>query len=256
MAIVNPIAPSITQSGRYEPFELQVSRGNVFGHSPLNVFATTTVLGSTAYGPLWEGLTSSGGTYAYPSSAVIMVLTSASASDTAVVITINGLDGNFLPISENVALNGTANINTTKSYLRVNSMTTFSGNAVGIVTAKNGGTTYAQINAGLGQTQMSIYTVPAGYTFYQTYLQADSNTSVTGGAYVRLRTYEVDNVAGGVINLQQQSVFVQQFIVPLQFPLQFVEKSDVQWQFQGSGGGGAAANIYVGGVLIKNDGSL
>lgn len=256
MALLNPIAPSITQSGRYEPFELQVSRGNVFGHSSLNVFAFTTSLGSTAYGPLWEGLTGAGGTYVYPSSAVIMVLTSSSVSDTAVSITIYGLDGNFLPISETVALNGTANINTVKSYFRINSMTTATGNAVGTVTAKNGGTTYAQINAGVGQTQMSIYTIPAGYTFYQTYLQADTNTSVTSGAYVRLRTYEVNNSMGGVIHQQQQSVFVQQLLLPIQFPLQFIEKTDIQWQFQGAGGAGAAANIYVGGILIKNDGSL
>lgn len=254
--MTNPIAPSITQNGRYEPFELQVSRGNVFGHEPLNIFAFTTALGSTAYGPLWEGLTGAGGTYPYPASAVVMVVTSSSASDTAVTVTIYGLDANFAPISETVALNGTSNVNTVKSYLRVNLVTTASGNAVGTVTVKNGGTTYAQMNPGTGQTQMSIYTVPAGYTFYQTYLQGDSNTSTTSGAYVRLRTYEVNNKIGGVIHTQQQSVFVQSLLVPLQFPLQYIEKTDIQWQFQGSGGAGAAANIYVGGVLIKNDGSL
>jgi hypothetical protein len=254
--MTNPIAPSITQSGRYEPFELQVSRGNVFGHEAVNLFAFTTVLGSTAFGPLWEGLTGSGGNYVYPSSAVVMVLTSSSASDTAVTIKINGLDGNFLPISETIALNGTANINTTLSYFRINSMTAVSGNAVGTITAKNGGTTYAQITIGIGQTQMSIYTVPAGYTLYQAFLQADSNTSATSGAFVRLRTYEVNNAAGGVVHQQQQSFFIQQLTVPIQYPLQYTEKSDLQWQLQGSGGAGAAANIFISAVLIKNNGTL
>jgi hypothetical protein len=103
---------------------------------------------------------------------------------------------------------------------------------------------------------MSLYTVPAGYTFYQTYYQADTNTSVTSGAYVRLRTYTVDNPKGGVITALNQTAFVQQLGIPLQYPVEFPEKHDIQYQMLGAGGAGAVANIYVGGVLIKNDGSL
>jgi hypothetical protein len=244
---------SITRLGCTEPWELQVSRGQIPWHSVVNIFGNTTALGSSAYGPLWAGLTGAGGTYTYPGSAVVMTLASASASDTAVVVTINGLDANYAPISENVALNGTTGVNTTKSYLRINSMLTYSGNAAGIITAKNGGTTYAQINAGEADTQASFYTVPAGYTFYQTYYQADSNTSVTGGTYVKLRTYYVDNAAGGVIHASLQTAFVQQLSIPLQFPLAYPEKCDIQYQLIGSGGAGAIANIYVGGILIKNN---
>jgi hypothetical protein len=253
MATLNP---SITQAGRFEPFELQVSRGQITFHSPLYLFGFTTSLGSTAYGPLWEGLTGAGGNYVYPSSAVVMTLASSSASDTAVVITVNGLDANYNQISENVALNGTTNVNTTKSFLRINNMMTYSGNAVGAVTAINGGTTYAKITAGNGDTQMSLFTVPAGYTFYQTYFQADSNTSVTSGAYVKLRTYYVDNAAGGVIHASVQSVFNQQLQVPLQYPVEFPEKCDIQYQLVGSGGAGAVADVYVGGILVKTDGAL
>jgi hypothetical protein len=247
---------SITQNGRYEPFELQVSRGQITWHSPLNLFGLTTTLGSTAYGPLWEGLTGTGGNYAYPASPVVMTLASASASDTAVTIRIFGLGADFVEQTEDVALNGTTGVLTTKSFLRINKMATIAGNAVGNVTAVNGGTTYARINAGVGDTQMSLYTVPAGYTFYQTYLQADTNTSVTSGASVRLRTYTVDNPKGGVITALNQSAFVQNLQVPLQFPVAFPEKHDIQYQMLGAGGAGAVANIYVGGVLIKDDGSL
>ena len=246
---------SITQNGRFEPWELQVSRGQISWHEPLNLFGNTTALGSTAFGPLWEGLTGSGGAYAYPASAVIMTLASSSASDTAVTIRINGLGADFVLQTEDVALNGTSNVLTTKSFLRINSMQTIVGNAVGNVTAINGGVTYAKINAGNGNTQMSIYTVPAGYTFYQTYYQADTNTSATSGAYVRLRTYTVDNPKGGVITALNQTAFVQQLQIPLQYPFEYPEKHDIQYQMIGSGGAGAVANIYVGGILIKNDAS-
>jgi hypothetical protein len=244
---------SITQSGRYEPFELQVARGQITWHSPLNLFGNTTALGSTAFGPLWEGLTGSGGNYVYPSSAVIMTLASSSASDTAVTIRIFGLGAGYVLQTEDVALNGTSNVLTTKTFLRINKMETLSGNAVGNVTAINSGTTYAKINAGIGDTQMSLYTVPAGYTFYQTDFQADTNTSVTSGAYVKLRTYLVDNVAGGVIHALNQTAFVQQLSIPFSYPISFAEKSDIQYQLLGAGGAGAVANIYVGGILIKND---
>jgi hypothetical protein len=247
---------SITQNGRFEPFELQVSRGQITWHSPLNLFGNTTALGSTAYGPLWEGLTSSGGAYAYPASAVIMTLASSSASDTAVTIRIFGLGAGYVLQTEDVALNGTTGVLTTKSFLRINKMETLSGNAVGNVTAVNGAVTYAKITAGNGDTQMSLYTVPAGYTFYQTYYQADTNTSVTSGAYVKLRTYTVDNAAGGVIHALNQTAFVQQLSIPLSYPFAFPEKSDIQYQLLGAGGAGAVANIYVGGILIKNDASL
>jgi hypothetical protein len=246
---------SITQNGRFEPWELQVSRGQITWHEPLNLFGNTTALGSTAFGPLWEGLTGSGGAYAYPASAVIMTLASSSASDTAVTIRINGLGADFVLQTEDVALNGTSNVLTTKSFLRINSMQTIAGNAVGNVTAINGGVTYAKINAGNGNTQMSIYTVPAGYTFYQTYYQADTNTSATSGAYVRLRTYTVDNPKGGVITALNQTAFVQQLQIPLQYPFEYPEKHDIQYQMIGSGGAGAVANVYVGGILIKNDAS-
>jgi len=243
---------SATRQGAYEPFELQVARGQVDGHENLKFFGYTIALGSTAFGPLWEGLTGSGGTYAYPSSAVVMTLTSSSASDTAVSILVEGLGAGYVFQTETVALNGTANVNTTKSFLRINRLSTVVGNAVGNVTAINGGTTYAKITAGIGDTQMSLYTVPAGYTFYQTNFTAGGNSSVTSGAYVRKRTYIVDNVNGGIINAQAQSVFVQALALPITYPVKFPEKTDIQWQFQGAGGAGAAAYAYVSGVLIKN----
>jgi hypothetical protein len=243
---------SITQVGTYEPFDLQVARGQINGHENVKLFGYTAALGSTAMGPLWEGLTGSGGNYPYPVSAVVMTLASSSASDTAVSILIDGLGAGFVRQTETVALNGTTNVNTTKSFLRINRMSTVVGNAVGNVTAINGGTTYAKINAGSGDTQMSIFTVPAGYTFYQTSLTAGSNTSVTSGAFIRTRTYTVDNPKGGVITLQAQGVFVQIFDLRNTYPIEFPEMHDIQWQFQGAGGAGASAYVAISGVLIQD----
>lgn len=243
---------SATRQGAYEPFELQVARNQIDGHTPLNIFGYSTAVGSTALGPVWEGLTLSGGAYTYPSSAAALVLVSDSASDTsALSIRIEGLDANFNPIIETIAMNGTTNVTTTNSFLRINLMSTTNGLNVGNITAKIGATTYAKMNAGIGQTQMSLYTVPAGYTFYLSYVQADASVGFTSSNYMKFAEYNKDN-ATGEVNLLNQSTFVQAFQFPFTCPVAHAQKTDIQFQIVSNTGSPFTANIYAGGILIKN----
>ena len=243
---------SATRQGTYEPFDLQVSRGQVDGHTPLNIFGFSAAVGSTALGPLWEGLTQSGGAYAYPSSAAQLVLVSDSASDTsALSVQIQGLGAGFVPLTETIAMNGTTNVTTVNSFLRINLMTTTNGLNVGNITAKISSTTYAKISAGIGQTQMSIYTVPAGYTFYLSYVQADASIGFTSSNYMKYAEYNKDNVSGE-INLLNQSTFVQNLNIPYTCPIPHTEKTDIQFQIIANTGSPFLANIYAGGILIKN----
>ena len=234
-------------------FQTAVSRGKVPGHSPVYIFGFTVTLGSTAYGPCWEGLTPSGGSYVYPPTAQVMKLVSTSAGDTGVSIFINGLDSSFNILTETVALNGTTPVLSSGSYLRINSITTTLGNAAGNVTLVGNVSTvlYAEILAGNGNSQASIYTVPNGYTFYNTYLQADANTSATSSGYNKVRTISQPAISGIGTTLLQ-SVFVQAFNVPLQFPVSIPQKTDIQWQLLASAGTNTAANVYAGGFLVSN----
>jgi hypothetical protein len=243
---------SATRQGAYEPFDLQVSRGQVDGHTAINIFGFSATVGSSALGPLWEGLTLSGGAYAYPSSAAALVLVSDSASDTsALSVQIQGLDANYAPITETIAMNGTTNVTTTNSFLRINLMTTTNGLNVGNITAKISSTTYAKINAGIGQTQMSIYTVPKGYTFYLSYVQADASIGFTSSNYMKYAEYNKDNVTGE-INVLNQTTFVQSLNIPYTCPIPHTEKTDIQFQIIANTGSPFLANIYAGGILIKN----
>jgi len=243
---------SATRQGAFEPFELQVSRGQVDGHTSLNIFGYSAAVGSTALGPLWEGLTISGGAYAYPSSAAQLVLVSDSASDTsALSVQIQGLDANYAPLVETIAMNGTTNVTTTNSFLRINLMTTTNGLNVGNITAKISSTTYAKIAAGIGQTQMSLYTVPKGYTFYLSYIQADASIGFTSSNYMKYAEYNKDNVSGE-INLLNQTTFVQSLNIPYSCPIAHTEKTDIQFQIIANTGSPFLANIYAGGILIKN----
>jgi len=243
---------SATRQGAYEPFDLQVARGQVDGHTAINIFGFSTAVGSTALGPVWEGLTVSGGAYAYPSSAAALVLVSDSASDTsALSVQIQGLDASYAPITETIAMNGTTNVTTTNTFLRINLMTTTNGVNVGNITAKISSTTYAKINAGIGQTQMSIYTVPKGYTFYLSYIQADASIGFTSSNYMKFAEYNKDNTTGE-INTLTQTAFVQTLNLPYTCPVGHNEKTDIQFQILANTGSPFVGSIYAGGILIKN----
>ena len=169
------ILPSTTRQNKTEPFDLQVARGQVYGHSVLNIYGYQTSVG-TSFVPVWEGNSS----YTFPSSAIQMHLVSSvnTGADATSLITISGLDANYNQISENIKLNGTTAVTTVKSYFRINSMAVASGAPTGNITLKDTSDTtlYAEIAAGNGRTLMGIYTVPAGYTFYLS--RIDINTSL------------------------------------------------------------------------------
>jgi hypothetical protein len=238
---------SVTQVGTYEPFDLQVARGQITGHEVLNVFGYSTATPSSGFIAAWENNTA----YVFPTVASTMVVSSSSASDTAVTILIDGLDASYNRISESVALNGTSDVTTTKVFFRINSVITTAGNAVGTVYVKNaGGTTYAQIAIGSGKTNMSIYTVPAGYTAYLTQFDAFSSTSVTSGVYATFRALRTSST--GVNNIVLQVPFLNDYTISRPYPLPLPEKTDSQWQCKSSGAG-LGIGIVVIGVLIKNN---
>lgn len=238
---------SQTQYGKNEQFELQVARGQIQGHEPLNVFGYSTATPNSGFIAAWENNTA----YVFPTVASTMVVSSSSASDTAVTILITGLDAAYGVISESVALNGTSDVPTTKVFWRINSVVTTVGNAVGTVYVKNaGGTTYAQIAIGSGKTNMSIYTVPAGYTAYLTQFDAFSSTSVTSGVYATFRALRTSST--GVNNIVLQIPFLNDYSITRQYPLALPEKTDSQWQCKSSGAG-LGIGIVVLGVLIKNE---
>lgn len=247
---------SVTRNGAYEPFDLQIARGQIDGHSVVSIFGYSATVGSSAQGPLWEGLTLSGGTYTYPSSAGQIVLVSDSASDnTSRSVLINGLDANYNILTETIALNGTTNVTTTNSFFRINSMEMLNSANTGTITAKIATVLYAQINPGVGQTQMSIYTVPAGYSFYLTYSQYDASIGFTSSNYMIAAEWNKLNSGTqiGQITLTHQSTFVQKQEVPFNnTPILHPEKTDLQFQVKANTGSPFVVSCYQGGYLIKN----
>lgn len=244
---------SQTLYGEYGPFNLQVARGQIVGHSVLNLFGYQSAVGTGTPLPVWENFTA----YTYPVAATTMLVYSTSASDTNVNITIFGLDASWNIQTEIITLtNGTTGVTTTKSFLRINSAicndaayalpvgSIIIGNAAKTVT-------YAKILPTINRTQMAIYTVPAGYTFYLERISMFTGESGSGTNFTNYQVYTKQNITGQTFVVLQAPV-LGVYNIQRVYPFPYVEKTDIQWQAS-AGSGSTPVGINVEGVLIKNE---
>lgn len=255
----NGIVSSITRAGAYEPFELQVSRGQVFGHSPANIFAYgTTPATAGVFRTVWENMSTTD--YVFPSVATTMTLVSTVNTDTA-TITITGLDANYNLLTENLALNGTTGVTTANSYFRINNISVSVGSATnptGVVTLANGGVTYAQINtttvsgstSSIGTSQMAVFTVPKGFTFYGHRYGAYSSFNGNSANYTTYRA--ITNASSGVEKVIVQTPFNTNYEIQRHFPFPYPAGTDLRFQIASSAATAAVVSINIGGVLVQD----
>lgn len=247
--------PSIagsTESTTVAPWFTQVSRGLVSGASTVNIYGYQSAIGTT-FIPVWENATA----YTYPVSATTMLLWSSSASDTSVSVLISGLDASYNQISETLVLtNGVTGVTTVNSYLRINSIQTIgTNNPVGKISLSNAGKTleYAIMTAGNGKSQMTIYTVPNGYTFYLTRANAYSNqVGNVSSSYCTYRVYTATQT--GLQQIVLQAPFANNYSSIRIAPRPYLQKTDIQWQAN-TPSSTAAVGIGVEGILISNTAS-
>ena len=253
---------SISRVGTSEPFELQVSRGQIsyhntlfkYGYNPLIINVNETI---------WDG----GGIYAYPAAAAVMYVSSSNTNDTSAgtgarTIYIEGLDTNYNVITENVTLNGQTQVATTKSFLRVYRsyvLTAGTGGTnagsiyIGTTGATSGvptGTYYARISVGEGQTLMAVYTVPAGKTLYINTGTATHGTD-TAGAYMTIR-FMVRPFGGVFRSTVKVDVTGAELVFPFQYPLKLEEKTDLEVRAICNKNQNNAVSATFEGVLVDN----
>lgn len=256
------VVSSVTRFGKFEPFELQVARGQITMHSSVIVFGYNPDV-DTAEESVWPD----GGTIPHPTTASVLKISSSSADDTAAgtgarTVTISGLDGDYNTVSESVTLNGQTAVNTTNSYLYVNQFyvtSVGSGGAnagninagTGTVTAGVPAVLYDIIATGYNNRTTGHYCVPAGYTGYMVQGQfsagqASGSTAVTGF----LKQHGTDHIlrVGAVSTLNNGTadfLFELPYVIP--------EKNCVGATAIGSAANNAVSS-YFNILLIKNDG--
>lgn len=181
--------------GKNENFSLQVARGQVPGHTAVQIVGYNSDV-DTTWEPIW-----SDGTITFPTVATAMKISSGSADDAAAgtgarTVLLTGLDGNYNVISETITLNGQTPVNTVNLFFRINgfAVTSVGSGATaagtiyvgdGVVTAGVPATVFDQIPVGWNTRQTATYTIPAGYTGYTgysrlTFAQASGTNAVWG----------------------------------------------------------------------------
>jgi len=247
---------SISRKGQTEPFDLQVARNQIYGHSVLNVFGYNTNITSTTSPQatpvaIWENAAA----YVYPTNATTMTVVSTSTSDVCNML-ISGLDANFSPITEVIRVNGTTGVTTANKYLRINTLTLVSPPSgyitnQGVITVKQSTNIVAQINAGIGKNQSTVYTVPAGYSFYLEIVEVNTDNGY-GGSNMYYQVQTINNALGVETTILQQAFTSIYTIYRSQVPFLYAEKTDIQWQVGTSNSSAVQVGVIIAGKLISN----
>lgn len=204
-----------------ESLELNIARGLVKGTSFIHKFGAVPTMSTNTTGSVWDVNDT-----LYPWSTwngASTLTIAANATENGKYVTIYGLDSSYNAIDETLTISGGA-ATTTKSFLRVFRAFCSEPNTNNI-DIKISSTTVARITAGLAQTLMSVYTVPASYTGYliQGTMSAQAGADATAGMFVRyfgqtsFRIGHSFEVSGG------GGQYTYKFGVPLAVP----EKSDI-----------------------------
>jgi len=242
---------------------IPIAGGLVDGYSSIHKFGRNPNVGNVP-----ETIWMHGGLYSYldiGSDSTVYAYSASSddgaGNDGAQTITIQGLDNDFNPIEETITVNGAAS---TASFLRV--YRAFVATA-GVLAANDddviistasagGGTVLADIGVigtgtttGLGQTQLALYTIPAGKTGYLTTWNigvAPYNHSVTLTLLAReldgsapFRSKDIVDTVGGYTT--------QNYSIPIRFP----EKTDIEVRGCGDTGSVISSSFDI--ILVDNE---
>ena len=246
-----------------EPYELQVSKGQVAGATALYKFGYNSDINGTE-----ETVWSQGGDVVWPAAAFTAFISSSSTADTsagtgAQTVTIEGLDENYATQSVTVDMNGQTQVQVgdASGWIRINRafvVTAGSGGtaagtvyiaATGVSSGVPTGTIYASITDG-NQTQMAVYTVPASHTLYLDDLIFTAAISLANNyATVKLNTRDFgSNVfRTKFINVLQSN----ELVIDFEFPLAIPEKTDIECRAVTSNTNNQVGASFQG-VLIAN----
>jgi len=249
-----------------QDYLLAMSEGDITGHTSFAKFGRVIGVNNLLV-DIWDGEGGTASQYVFPPSAIQFNVVSTSANDdlgnTGIEkIMIVGLDANYAEQTEEVTMNGTAAVTTTKSFLRINScyatQAGSAGVAIGKITIKNttNTITYSAINIGLTACRTLVYTVPAGKTLYLTSITVASGAggnalklnAVTFTPKYRVFGSTVFIPAGEFLSLNNE------IARPLEVPGKFTEKTDIKMSVQGDyDSGGTVCIGAVRGWLESNN---
>ena len=142
-------------------------------------------------------------------------------------VRITGVDATYAEVIEDVTLGGTVSVNTTNSFLRINSMVALTvgsnGSAVGDITATaaTDGTVSAKIAAGENESRNAFYTVPlnkTGFVFSMFGQMYDAASTIIATVEMLMREYGKGWVSRGVCSVNGGEENGSKFSAPIAVP--------------------------------------
>ena len=184
-----------------------------------------------------------------------LYIISTSASDTGQTIRIEGLDGSYNPITENVVTNGLTAVPTVQNFFRINRGYIIGGNTnAGTITQRlvgGTGTVVGSMAIGFARNKGGFYTVPAGYTAYILYGDSTQFRGGAGNIGGVIRLYVRPFGPGPFLNQFTAEVVNGQYRNDFTVPLPVPEKSDIDVRIVADGNGTqATCNWQM--ILIAN----
>mgnify|MGYP003672431304 FL=1 len=213
---------------KYYDFDMMVSGGYIADHTFNHKFGAVDGIGNNTTGSVWDIPSQLYPWTALDTPAIVNVERN-NVGDNGITVTVQGLDGDYLEVSEDIVISGADQVGT-QLFKRINrafiSGAATNAGDIDIEAGAAGGTTVARIQEGYGQTLMSVFTVPAGKTAYihRITATAQDGKDATGWMYVR----EVNGVTA--FRIKHTWEFYGdggQYHYDFAFPLPVSEKSDI-----------------------------
>lgn len=255
---------SISQVGTVEPFELQVGRGQIPGHSIVHVFGYNPDVDATE-----ETVWPINGLLGHPASPTIMKVSSTSADDAAAgtgarSVFIEGVNGTGGLVTEVVTLNGQTEVNTVNTYDAIERLAVLTvgsgGKNAGLIYAGTGTVTsgvpavpYNVIGAGENNSITGHFTCPTGFSAYMTKGSISVGPTVANQFVLgRLKLRGADGITRTAAKVAVQSGTAE---FDFTYPVKISATECVTATAQGSGNN-AAVSSYFQIVLIQERGLL
>jgi len=241
-----------------DPF-LEAATGGVPNRSVALVFGRNPDIDTgSGFEAVWDG----GGDYtgfdAVAAETVTVVSTSTDddvGQSGATGVLLSGLDLNYAPLSEVLALDGTTPVTSVNSYLRLPNVTVTSGAPnVGTITVAQSVTTanvFCQIEVGYSTSHTGVYTVPAGKTAYTKVIFASMGNATNGDIDLQVGI----RLFGGVLQIPVEfalfgggsSAITREFPIPFPLP----EKTDLKFMASSSSNN-MSVSVGIDFLLIDN----
>jgi len=236
---------------------IQVSNGDIDGVGYIEKFGYQADVPNGDIATVWDNT----GLYDYLDTATTVTVTSDNPNDNptgsgARQVEIQGLDQDYNVVLETVDLGATSTTTFIRVF-RVRVCVSGSSNPnEGVISVTGGGKTLAQIgklanNAdGHGQTNMCVYTVPAGKTAYLTQWTVSSGKQ-NADTVAKLMSRDTLHPDDGAWNAKdiaeiQASAFIKDYKVPMKF----TEKTDIEVRAFSNSGSSCSSSFNL--ILIDN----